>query len=56
MVDAVTLDSGWDFWVLALLVALLLPAALPAGGGPEPTRRVPLFAARLLPSATPASG
>jgi hypothetical protein len=47
MVDAASLDTGWDFWVLALLVALLLPGAMPANAGTEPPRGKMLFAARL---------
>jgi len=55
MLDAASLDSGWDFWILALLVALLLPAAIPVSGI-EPPRGAMLSPAQLLPSATPASG
>jgi hypothetical protein len=46
MFNAASFDSGWDFWILALLVALLAPTALPAGGGTEaPSER--LLLARL---------
>lgn len=53
MVYAASLDSGWDFWVLALLIALLLPSALPAKSD---TRGAKLCAVRLWPSAAPVSG
>ncbi len=43
MYAAASFDSGWDFWILALLVALLLPAPLPASGGDKLPR------ARMLP-------
>lgn len=47
MLDAASLDSSWDFWVLALLVALLLPSATPLNKDVEPPRGKALFAARL---------
>jgi hypothetical protein len=47
MLDAACLDSSWDFWVLALLVALLLPGGSPANNGPEPPRGKMHFAVRL---------
>jgi hypothetical protein len=47
MLDAACLDQGWDFWVLALLVALLLPGASLANRGTEPPRGKMLFAVRL---------
>lgn len=47
MVDAASLDTGWDFWILALLVALLLPASMPVKADPEPPRGKMVHAARL---------
>ncbi len=47
MFDAASLDSSWDFWVLALLVVLLLPSAGPLNKETEPPRGKTLFAARL---------
>lgn len=47
MFDAASLDLGWDFWVLALLVALLLPGARPVNNETEPPRGKMHFAARL---------
>ena len=44
---AASLDMSWDFWVLALLVALLLPAALPANDGTQPRRGKAFLAGRL---------
>jgi hypothetical protein len=46
MLDAVSMDSTWDFWVLALLIVLLLPGPLAARGGEEPGRGKMLIAAR----------
>jgi hypothetical protein len=48
MVYAASLDSGWDFWVLALLIALLLPSAMPANSD---TRGAKLYGPALLPLA-----
>lgn len=47
MLYAASLDTTWDFWILALLVALLLPGAMPANSDTEPPRAKLVFAARL---------
>ena len=47
MLNAASWDSSWDFWVLALLVALLLPGPLAAKSGEEPPRGKMIFAAKL---------
>lgn len=47
MFNAASFDTSWDFWVLALLVALLLPGSLSTDADTEPPRGRMLFAARL---------
>lgn len=49
MFNAASFDSGWDFWVLALLAALLLPQALPVRAK-QPPRGALLFAPRPWPT------
>ena len=39
MFNAASFDSGWDFWVLAVLAALLLPQALPVSVKQTPRGR-----------------
>lgn len=56
MGNAASFDLGWDFWVLALLVAVLLPRAVQANSDPPPTGGSLLLVERLSPSGTPATG